>query len=127
MKKNKLFLLVPLLYMVCCTVLLTLPGQAFPEENWFSTIALDKWIHIGMFGLMVIVCCWGLSKTVNIKGPAWGFIIKVGIACLAYGIAMEFVQRYWVINRSFDTGDILADGVGASIGVLVSHSLYRKK
>jgi hypothetical protein len=25
---------------------------------------------------------------------------------------MEFVQKYWVPNRSFDVTDIIADGVG---------------
>ena len=37
-----------------------------------------------------------------------------------YGIAMEFVQKYFVPFRSFDLGDIIADGVGCLAGFFYS-------
>jgi len=35
-----------------------------------------------------------------------------------YGIAMEFVQKYFIPFRSFDLGDIIADGIGCAAGYL---------
>ncbi len=40
---------------------------------------------------------------------------------------MEFVQKYFIPNRSFDVGDIIADGIGCAIGfVLSARPLYKK-
>ena len=49
------------------------------------------------------------------------------ILWLVYGIAMEFVQQNFIPNRSFDVGDIIADGVGCVIGFLFSRKRYIKK
>ena len=54
------------------------------------------------------------------------FIIITGIATI-YGIGMEFVQLYWIPNRSFDPGDIVADTVGALAGLFYSWYRYIKK
>lgn len=40
---------------------------------------------------------------------------------IGYGIAMEFVQKYWVINRSFEKMDILADSVGCLLALAFSY------
>jgi VanZ family protein len=37
------------------------------------------------------------------------------IGCL-YGVLMEIVQKYFIPFRSFDLGDILADGIGCVAG-----------
>ena len=37
-----------------------------------------------------------------------------------YGIAMEFVQKYFIPFRSFDFGDIIADGIGCVAGYYFS-------
>ena len=39
---------------------------------------------------------------------------------------MEFIQKYFIPNRSFDVGDIVADGVGCAAGLLISLRLYIK-
>jgi len=44
------------------------------------------------------------------------------LSCL-YGTGMEYYQKYFVANRSFETGDILADIAGSAIAFL----LFRKK
>jgi len=53
--------------------------------------------------------------------------IWIAITGTIYGVGMEFVQRYFIPNRSFDVGDIIADAVGCTIGVIYSISRYIKK
>ena len=90
-------------------------------------IWLDKWIHIGMFGIMVVLWCRGmLMKEYEIPKIRKIFLC-LGIGWLLYGIGMEFVQKYFIPNRSFDTGDILADAAGCTVGVVYSMSRYIKK
>jgi VanZ family protein len=123
--KRFLFLTPGLLWIILCTILLTLPGSSFPKEDWLDKIWFDKWVHIGLFALMVVIWCWGLQKG-NIQNMARLFL-WVMLFAIGYGIAMEFVQKYLVVNRSFDAADIIADAVGAAIGYLFSRRVYIKK
>lgn len=86
----------------------------------------DKWVHIGLFGVMAVLLCWGIGKKKKSAKLKHDFI-RMGVFCLIYGIAMEFVQRYLIPNRSFDIGDIIADGAGAAAGVVYSIKMYIKK
>jgi len=116
-----------IIWFIVIFVLLTLPGSAFSKENWLDKIYADKLIHTGLFAILSILCCWAILKR-NISADKLKIIfIRIGLICLAYGIGMEFVQKYWVANRSFDPGDIVADGVGSGIGVLFSFKRYIKK
>ena len=97
------------------TVLLTLPGSSFPTENWLNKIWFDKWVHIGLFGMLVFLFCWGLQKKYSATKLNKIFS-TIALLALVYGIIMEFVQRYFIPNRSFDTGDIIADAAGCFTG-----------
>jgi VanZ family protein len=104
-----------------------LPGATFPKKDWLDSIWFDKWVHIAMFAIMVVLWCRGLSvhKGGQVKTKRL-FIIAASL-CLAYGAGMEFVQEYFVSRRSFDYGDIIADGVGSVSGLVWSVMRYIKK
>lgn len=125
MKKKFTFYIPALIWVIISTILLTLPGSTFPKEDWLSKIWFDKWVHIGMFAIMTFLWSWALNK--SDKDDQAKLFVKVAIICLIYGIAMEFVQKYFIINRSFDIGDIVADAVGCVIGFLFVWRRYIKK
>ncbi|NOT51665.1 MAG: VanZ family protein [Chitinophagaceae bacterium] len=109
------------------TFLLTLPGSAIPEENWLDKIWADKWIHIALFALLVILWCRGVTKKAIEKKLLTKHFIAITILAIGYGIGMEFVQRYLIPNRSFDIIDILADAAGCMIGLGFCLRRYIKK
>jgi len=109
-------LLFAVLWLILITVLLTLPGSAFPKENWLNEIWMDKWIHVFLFAVLVFL--W--AKVVGKIYPI------MGLLAIIYGIGMEYIQLYFVKNRSFDVGDILADSAGALIGTLIFWYRYKK-
>jgi VanZ family protein len=127
LKKIKPSFIPGIIWLIISTILLTIPGSALPKEDWLSKIYFDKWVHIGMFCTMCFLWCWALTRNNAAQEKRRKFFIYTGIACLVYGIGMEFVQRYFIPNRSFDTGDIIADGAGATIGMLYSMVRYIKK
>lgn len=51
----------------------------------------------------------------------------IALIWILYGIGMEFVQKHFVPNRSFDAGDILADAIGSLAGFYYSKRTYLKK
>jgi VanZ family protein len=53
--------------------------------------------------------------------------LRVAVLCLIYGVGMEFVQKYFIPNRSFDIGDIIADAIGCLTGLVYSIRRYIKK
>jgi VanZ family protein len=117
------FLLAPA-WFVFTTVLLCLPGSVLPKENWFDKIWLDKWVHISLFSVMVFLWCWLLSYTAKNKNKSF---LQIFFYCCLYGIAMEFVQKYFIPNRSFDVKDMLADAIGGAFGWLASVKVFIKK
>ena len=123
MKKNELRILPALSWVIFVTVLLCLPGSALPKESWFDKIWLDKWIHVILFLIMVFLWCRYVSKS---EGKKIRYFRQIAIYFFMYGIAMEFVQKYFIPNRSFDLKDILADGLGCSIGLLISGRYIKK-
>jgi VanZ family protein len=104
-------------WFVVTTVLLSLPGSAFPKENWFDKIWLDKWIHIALFGLLAFLWCLAVQAERLRKIPLF---VQIAFYCCLYGVLMEFIQRYFIPNRSFDFGDIFADGIGSTLGSVFS-------
>ena len=125
-KKGLVPFLPALGWLLISTVLLTLPGSAFPQENWLSKIWFDKWVHTGMFAAIVFLFCWAFYKTAKKENRSTLFFYTL-MAAVLYGVGMEYVQKYFVVNRSFDIGDIIADCVGNLIGLWFSSYRYIKK
>jgi len=113
-------------WLIMTIVLLTLPGSAFPKENWLSKLWVDKWVHVVLFAILVILWCRAVWKTGN-RISLKNYFVGITILGIAYGTGMEFIQRYLVANRSFDILDIVSDAAGCLIGLGFSLARYIKK
>ncbi len=62
-------------------------------------------------------CCWrdGYYASRRERSAGLALFSLVAVVTL-YGLAIEFIQKYLVANRSFDMYDLLADGLGAGGG-----------
>lgn len=108
-------------WLLLMCILFVIPGSALPEQNWFADIQLDKWVHIGLFSVLVFL--WASAFDLGLPSNSW---IVIAIAIL-YGIAVEFVQKTWIPNRSFDLYDVVADAIGSVVGLIVWLRSNRKK
>lgn len=113
-------------WFITLTILLCLPGSAFPQEDWLDKIWFDKWVHFGLFAGMVVLFCGPRSPMAGYAGWKKWFLFTAIIAA-DYGILMEFVQRYLIPNRSFDMGDIVADMAGAAAGYIIALKIFKEK
>lgn len=108
-------------------ILLSIPGSDLPEETSFLSIPyFDKWVHLGIFALFVVLWCW----YINARRPATrrtGSFIYITIIAILLGYIMELVQKYFVPNRDYDLWDVVADAVGALAGLLISLKIFAKK
>jgi len=120
LKKNISTIVFAIAWLLTITTLLCIPGTKFPKITWEDKIWLDKWIHVFLFMVLVIVWNKVYSDKKNIQNNIRKIFFQIMIIGFLYGIAMELVQKYFIPFRSFDIGDILADGAGCFIGYLIS-------
>ena len=113
-----------ILWTIISYILLTLPGSDIPSSDFFDLIHFDKWVHIFMFGLLSFLWCYPFTQKKYSK--PWIFITILASVIL-YGILMEFVQKYFTRDRSFDITDIIADISGAFLGFFILRFLIRRK
>lgn len=112
-------------WLIICTVLLCMPGSAFPESSWLDNIPLfDKWVHIGMFAIMTFLIC---KVSMALGHTTKNTLLLIALLCFVYGVLMEFVQHYWIPYRSFDAWDMVADGAGAALGLLAMRIVIRRR
>ena len=100
--------------------LICLPGSDLPTvENWLNVIFFDKWIHVGIFGLLAF-----LFMRPVVKSPSFtykeklSYCIKIAIATILWGLATEFIQKFYIKGRSFDMFDWASDSTGSLLALL---------
>src|SRR5690349_5023388 len=90
-------------WLVFISILFFLPGSAFPTEDWLDRIFFDKWVHLGLFTVLIFLWCSAFQ--LGLPRNAWVVILVTVI----YGFLVEFIQKEWIPNRSFDVYDVVAD------------------
>ncbi|PSL49640.1 VanZ like protein [Chitinophaga niastensis] len=117
------------LWIIMILVLCTLPGKDFPSSSFLEKIHFDKIVHFGMFGGIVLFLSLGIYwQKKHITNIA---LLLIVFLAAAYGLGIEFIQKYWTTDRSFDLYDVLADTLGAIAGVwvfkIVIHLFFNKR
>ena len=96
--------------------IMSLPGNEIPSVGWLDKIYFDKWVHTGVFALLVLLFCWPFYSSGFNGKQRMQFFIKIAIAASIWGLTTEFIQKFFVIGRQFDLLDWAADSLGALFG-----------
>jgi VanZ family protein len=91
------------------------PGQELPEVNFWE---FDKFAHIGVYGLLVLLFGAWLSRLGQYRPSDPRFrraALAIGIPAL-FGVVIEFVQGNYIPQRYFDVLDIMANIIGSISG-----------
>lgn len=104
-----------IIWAVCILILCIMNPSNLPsiEVNW--DIGPDKFVHFTMFAVM------SLSLIIGIQRLEWKrkYFWHAGILSSLYGITIEIIQGAFLVYRSFDYADMLANAIGAiSISIL---------
>ena len=120
LKKNVAAIVFAVIWLLLVTSLLCIPGTRLPKITWEDKVWLDKWVHIFLFMILVILWSKAYSHKKNTDRDGRKIFFEIMIVGCFYGSAMEFVQKYYIPFRSFDVGDIIADAIGCVAGYLIS-------
>jgi VanZ family protein len=115
-----------IVWFVISFILFTIPPPELPNEAIFKIPQQDKIIHIFIFFFLVYLFCrpFKLSAFPKKKITSWFF--SIALYGLAYGISVEFIQKYFVPNRSYEVWDIVADAIGCFIGYFYCRKYFIK-
>jgi hypothetical protein len=105
--------LLPVSWTLLTIFLLCLPGSTIPNQGFFDIEGLDKVAHVLLFGGIVFIWAFHLYFRRFEKLKWRNTIVLLTCFSIVLGIVLEFLQLYYIPNRSFDGGDIIADSAGA--------------
>ena len=123
MKPHILSFIPGVIWTIMIFILLIMPGSDIPSNDFFELIYFDKWVHIGLFGGLTFLTAYPFIKAGRLTKE---LLIKIGISFIMYGILIEFIQKYFASDRSFDITDMIADAVGCLAGCIASNWVMRK-
>ena len=116
----------PIVWTLFVAFLLCIPGTMLPSESHFFFSNFDKLVHICLFGGFVLFWDLYLSKRNTSSSRLLRLYFLVFILGNVFGIGMEFMQKYYIPFRDFDTEDIIADMIGTGLGYGVSNIYFIK-
>ena len=90
--------------------------RAIPNFKFFE---MDKLIHLTMYFILILL--WGINL-ISFKFS----LIKILFLTIFFGLLIETLQYLLPFGRYFDLGDIVANSVGAIIGIIIL-LFYKKK
>ncbi|WP_158055534.1 VanZ family protein [Halorussus halophilus] len=95
------------------------PTGGGPSVGPFGVFGLDKWLHGLAYAGLGAAVAYALQADKHLpRAVGIAFVVAV-----AYGVFIEFAQAP-IPERHFSVADMLADAVGAALGVVVFAGLF---
>lgn len=113
------------IYLAFTFYLFTIPGQKLPNLPWAEKISLDKIVHLGLFMVLICLFAYPFNKSIITYKKRLNWFLFFSLVGVIYGISIEFIQKYYIPNRSFDLFDILADTIGCLVGYYLAKRVFK--
>ncbi|WP_168208680.1 VanZ family protein [Chitinophaga sp. XS-30] len=104
-------------WIILILFLCTMPGSSLPSSSLFDQLHVDKIVHFFLFGGTVILLAYGYYR--QRQGISGWALLAIALVAGLYGLIIEFIQKYFTVNRSFEIMDVAADTAGALMGALI--------
>lgn len=107
-------------------VLIWIPGHDLPHSEFLFKIDFDKFVHVGIFGLLAVLFSWPFYNTSLPKRKKIIYFLVIAILTSAFGYCTELIQKYWAEGRSYDLMDWLADTGGALCAFIFCTKIFTR-
>jgi len=108
--------LLAILWTLLIFILCFLPGNELPDVN---IPFIDKWTHLVLFGVFSFL--WLCAN----PGIQIRFLLIILAITIFLGWLVEYIQGHFVVGRTQDNMDTLADTAGGIMGILLFVIMYR--
>lgn len=110
-----------IIWFIVIFIACAMPGKDVPFFSILALLAVDKWVHAGIFFVLVVLLMRGIKFTYPHAAHMRAALFALAIA-IPYGGLLEIMQGAYFADRSADPYDFIANSFGAVCAVL----LYRK-
>jgi VanZ family protein len=106
-------------------LLLTLtPGDSMPDLSIWDLLSFDRFAHLFVFGVLVLLLSIGLTKQysslfLRFNAAKLAFLFSFG-----YSLIIELLQEL-IPGRSVELNDLIANSAGCLTGSLVFYLIYK--
>ena len=104
------------IWLIVLSVLSLTPGNKLPEIE-FDLFELDKLVHFSFYFTLVILMNIGFR--IKKSEPFYKSIVLIVVIGVLIGWSIENLQGNFITNRFFDYSDIIANGLGTIVGMLI--------
>ncbi len=101
--------------------LCSMPGRFIPSPSWLELLSFDKWVHAGIFFVLVSLACAGIFLH---QHPGY-FVFVYGVAAIIYGGLLEVMQAKVFSERSADWQDFVANSFGCLMALIFHKKINR--
>ncbi len=87
----------------------------------------DKFIHMGMHGTLTFVLMRDLYLVHFYNWTPKDIVARVFCFSFFLGCSIEFLQAWMALGRFFDPYDVMANCVGAGVGIFLGFKVFRSR
>lgn len=98
--------------------ILSTTGSIQLPESFFSSDKIGHFVAYGVLSFLILVGCFKEGRVTRPK------IVWTILLCTIYGVLLEIIQYTFYPDRLFETGDAIANLIGAVGGYLTFRQLY---
>jgi VanZ family protein len=99
------------------------PGNRIPNFDLLNRISFDKLVHTAMFSILTFLLLLAERSQFN-SFKLNAFILE---AAVMFGVLMETMQTAIFINRFGEWVDMVANTIGAILGLLLARFYIKKR
>lgn len=102
-----------------------MPGKDIPHISFLEMLAFDKWVHAGIFFVLVVLIMRGMKFAYIRVAHITTILFALAIA-IPYGGLLEIMQGAFFQDRAADLYDFIANSFGAVCGVILYRNLAKR-
>ena len=106
-----------ILWAVFILCLCLTPGSTLPSFNLFQ---VDKLAHLVVYAILAVLLYYGWKKQSRFPSLHRLVFAKILAGTFFYGLAIEYMQALFTVDRQYDFDDAIANSAGALVGSVLA-------
>lgn len=116
-----------ILWALLILLLSLVPGKNLPEINLFDFLSFDKLAHVFMYAMLVFLLTTGCKRQYAKSWLRYHAKLTAFWISFSYGLLLEITQLLLTTDRYFDWLDVIANTLGAAVGIVFFLLIYGKQ
>lgn len=112
-----------IIWAIIILILSSIPGSDVGKIKFLNIPYMDKLAHLGLYFILCFLFVFEEHKNSITGNSNKQIILFILLACISYGIIMEFLQNWLFKERSAEFWDIVANSLGSFLAIPFFYSL----